>query len=136
MARGQSAYLMKRGAAMMARAYARYQQQLDVCLQIGADAAVIAANRKLGLGRGRARQFMDEYKKAANDIAAMIDADGAEDKELVYSRAKIDEQLRQIVGDENFSPWEERYNEMEGKSDVYRPCKSSCTLHERQRGMY
>ena len=48
----------------------------------------------------------------------MIDADGADDKELVYSRAKIDEQLRQIVGDENFSPWEERYNEMEGKSDV------------------
>lgn len=118
MARGQSAYLMKRDAAMMARAYARYQQQLDVCLQIGADAAVIAANRKLGLGKGRARQFMDEYKKAVNDIAAMIDADGAEDKELVYSRAKIDEQLRQIVGDENFSPWEERYNEMDGKSDV------------------
>lgn len=55
MARGQSAYLMKRDAAMMARAYSRYQQQLDVCLQIGADAAVIAANRKLGLGKGRAR---------------------------------------------------------------------------------
>ena len=29
--------------------------------------------------------------------------------EFVYAKAKIDEQIRAIVGDDLFKPWEERY---------------------------
>lgn len=41
----------------------------------------------------------------------MVVDDQKDDKEFVYSKAKIDEQIKLIVGNENFQPWEERYGE-------------------------
>ena len=34
--------------------------------------------------------------------------DGADDPEIVYTRAKVDQKLEQILGD-RFVPWEARY---------------------------
>lgn len=44
-----------------------------------------------------------------NEMARMVVDDQKDDKEFVYSKAKIDEKILAIVGPENFQPWEERY---------------------------
>lgn len=42
----------------------------------------------------------------------MIVDDSKDDVEFVYTKAKVDEQIKAIVGEENFAPWEERYGEV------------------------
>lgn len=103
--RPENAMLAKRDAAI----YAGYRQQLDVALQMGLDAAIIAANKVLQLGKGRAPEFGKEYMEAINAIAKQIVNDSKDDKDCVYSREKLDQTIKAIVGEENFAPWEERY---------------------------
>lgn len=50
-----------------------------------------------------------DCKWGMNDMARMIVDDQKDDKEFVYAKPKIDEQIKSIVGPENFQPWEERY---------------------------
>ena len=45
----------------------------------------------------------------ARDIARRVVDDQMDDPEFVYAKAKIDEQIRAIVGEDKFSPWEVRY---------------------------
>ena len=82
----KNAFLAKRDAIMLAG----YQRQLDYALQMGLDAATIAANKVLKLGKGRAEEFCREYINTVNDIARMIVADSKDDDELVYSQASGD----------------------------------------------
>ena len=103
--RKQNAFLARRDAAI----YADYQQQLDMALQMGLDAALIAANKVLQLGKGRAAEFGKEYMEAINNIAQQIVKDSKDDKECVYSREKLDQTIKAIVGEDNFAPWDERY---------------------------
>ena len=44
-------------------------------------------------------------------MARRVVDDQMDDPEFVYAKAKIDEQIRAIVGPEKFAPWEERYGE-------------------------
>lgn len=74
--------------------------------QMMADAAVIALNREFGFGADRCERFMNALNKAASDMAEII-IDDTDD--VIYSREKIDELLKSIVGEDKFSPWEERY---------------------------
>ena len=92
-----------------AASYAKYKKQLDMCIQMGLDAATIAANEVLGLGAGRAEKFRKAYADTINQISRMLVADSKDDVSLDYSTAKIDERLRKIVGDENFVDWDGRY---------------------------
>ena len=110
---------MPKHNAMLARieaaAEARYQKRLrasmDMLLQMGQDAAMIAAHDVLQLGPGRAEAFCVAYREAINDMARRVVDDQMDDPEFVYAKAKIDEQIRAIVGPEKFAPWEERYGE-------------------------
>lgn len=88
---------------------ALFHQKMDTLMQMGQDAAMIAAHDVLQLGPGRAKEFCKAYIVAMNDMARMVVDDQKDDKEFVYSKAKIDEQIEAIVGPENFKPWEERY---------------------------
>lgn len=108
----KNAMLARRDAAI----YADYQQQLDIALQMGLDAALIAANKVLQLGKGRAVQSCQEYMEAINNIAQRIVNDAKDDADLVYSREKIDQTIMAIVGEENFAPWAERY----GTNNIFR----------------
>lgn len=42
-------------------------------------------------------------------MSRMVAEDQRDDKEFVYAKAKIDEQIEAIVGLANFQPWEVRY---------------------------
>lgn len=74
--------------------------------QMMADAAVIALNREFGFGADRCARFMDALSEAADDMAKLIIEDT---DDTIYSREKIDQLLLDIVGEDNFTPWEERY---------------------------
>lgn len=105
----QNNMLARRDAAIAARLKAEYDAQLNIALQMGLDAATIAANEVLGMGKGRAKEFLTKYIETYNMFCKMIVDDSKDDPQIDYSTAKIDQRLRQIVGDEVFRPWEERY---------------------------
>lgn len=99
--------------SMLAKIEAKYNalfhRKMDTIMQMGQDAAMIAAHDVLKLGPGRAKDFCVAYIEAMNSMARMVVDDQKDDKEFVYSKAKIDEKILSIVGPENFQPWEERY---------------------------
>lgn len=73
--------------------------------QLITDVSVIALNSAFGFGAERLKKFCDEMGRVYEEYADLWNAD-THDTE--YSRAKLDEKLRQICG-EYFVPWEERY---------------------------
>lgn len=99
--------------SMLAKIEAKYNAlfhaKMDMLMQMGQDAAMIAAHDVLQMGPGRAQDFCVAYIEAMNRMARMVCEDQKDDKEFVYAKAKIDEQIRTIVGEKNFVPWEGRY---------------------------
>lgn len=104
---------MPKQSAMMTRIEAHYNalfhMKMGMLMQMGQDAAMIAAHDVLKLGPGRANDFCAAYIEAMNAMARMVCDDQRDDREFVYAKAKIDEQIKAIVGEANFMPWEERY---------------------------
>lgn len=96
-------------AKFQAKLEAEYRAKLDVALQMGLDAGMIAANEVLGMGPGRAEAYRTAYINAINEMARELSVDGADDPDLDYSREIIDRRIRSIVGEENFKSWDERY---------------------------
>lgn len=71
----------------------------------------MAAHESLGMGPGRAEAFCTAYKEAVDGMARMMWEDQKDDAEYAYTRAKVDEQIRAIVGEDKFQPWEVRYGD-------------------------
>ena len=46
-----------------------------------------------------------------NKMAEMMVSDSEDDPEMAWSKSTIDKRLLQIVGKDNFQPWEKRYKE-------------------------
>ncbi len=65
-------------------------------MQLAEDAAFMAANEVLGLGSGRARAFGEAFVRYSNESADLVVEDS-------------DRRIREIVGDDNFTPFDERY---------------------------
>lgn len=99
--------------SMLKRIEAKYNdlfyRKIDMVMQMGQDAAMIAAHNVLQLGPGRAKDFCVAYIEAINSMARMVVDDKKDDKEFVYAKSKIDEKILSIVGHDTFKPWEERY---------------------------
>ena len=89
---------------------ALYQAKMRMTLQLAQDAAMIAANEVLQMGPGRAKEFALAFTAAVNDIGVMMFEDQQDDKEFVYTKARVDRRLKEICG-ENFEPWEVRYGQ-------------------------
>ena len=88
---------------------ALFHTRVGMILQIGQDAGCFAANEVFKMGAGRAADYCVAYRESVNEMVKLIFEDQNDDKEFVYSKAKIDERLKAIVGEKNFAPWEERY---------------------------
>lgn len=89
---------------------ALYQAKMRMTLQLAQDAAMIAANEVLQMGPGRATDFAIAFRETVNDIGIMMSEDQRDDKEFVYTKARVDRRLKDICG-ANFEPWEVRYGE-------------------------
>lgn len=79
-----------------------------VLAQMYLEVAIIAANEVFSLGPTRVLAYEAAFKRIRKEIASMTVQDGKTDKELWYTKAKLDERLKPIYG-EHFQPWEERY---------------------------
>ena len=86
-----------------------FHAKMDMLLQMGQDAAMIAANETLHMGATRAADFCAAYINAMNEMAHMAAEDQKDDPEFLWTKTKIDERIKGIVGEENFVAWEDRY---------------------------
>lgn len=107
----QNAMLAKMEERMRQRYDAAFEAKINMVMQMGQDAAMIAANDILQMGKGRAEKFCRAYMKAANEIAAIMREDQKNDDDFEYAKAKIDQRIRAIIGDDIFVPWEVRYGQ-------------------------
>lgn len=101
----QSGYLKR----LEAQNKAKQSRQLMFAMQYAEDAAMMAAAEVFGMGEERAKRFGQAYCRYVNEISKLIHTDSKDDKDCEYSRAKIDQKLKEICG-KYFVPWEERYN--------------------------
>lgn len=86
-------------------------EQTKARLSMSYDAAIMAAHEALGMGPGRAAAFREAYDNAMEELAELFvdDCDKHGDKKLVYAKAKRDEAIRKIVGEENFVSFDYSY---------------------------
>ena len=86
-------------------------EQTQARIMLGFDAAIMAAHEVFNMGPGRAAAFSAAYHEAMEELAGMYidDADQNGDHHLDYAKAKRDEAIRKIVGEENFVPFDSAY---------------------------
>ena len=99
-----SAFAIKQG---IRRELAR-QSDIAFAIQQAKDMMLIAVGDAFGFGPDRAKRLSDSFDKAFTDYATLTLDDAKADKDIWYTKAKIDERLKEICG-EHFVPWEERY---------------------------
>ena len=73
------------------------------------DAATLAANEVFGAGELRQSDFYVSINKWLVEISEMILDDSKSDQEIVYSKQKLDEALKPLMG-RNFQPYDQRYS--------------------------
>lgn len=103
---------MKNNAFLSAvdrRANQIIQETRHIHSQMCLDAAIIACNDVFNMGPTRCMEFVEAFNSALKTIATMTVEDGKNDKELWFTKRKLDERLEKICG-EHFEPWEKRYN--------------------------
>lgn len=101
-------------AIELEKAKARYLRQLDIALQQSSDAALMAADDVFDVNAYSAEKFHVAHVQYVNQMASLMLEDYEDDKEMAHTKADIDRRLLQIVGEDNFVPFEERYR---GKRD-------------------
>lgn len=87
----------------------KYRRKMDLTLQLAQDAAFLAASDTFQMGKGRAEKFGARFRDYVNQISLMVVEDSKDDPDYWHTKQSVDERMKQIVGAENFCPWEERY---------------------------
>ncbi len=103
-----SGWMLKTEAKYAAKYRNKFDKKITMAFQMGLDAAMIAANVVMHMGKGRAGDFAASYNEVISEMAGMILFDAKDDQDIEYTKAKIDARLKSICG-ENFQPWDERY---------------------------
>ena len=106
----QNAMLAKLEAQIETKYAIMFERKMETLAQMFMDAGMLAAHDVFNLGPGRAARFMQAVKDNYHEMSRMALQDAADgDKDIWYTKAKLDEQLLAIVGEENFQPFEVRY---------------------------
>ena len=96
--------------AALALAKADYSRQVDMAMQISADAALMAIDDVFDVNPYSAVKFHLAHIDYVNEIAKLTVEDAKSDPDIVYTKEDVDRRLLQIVGDENFEDWNSRYS--------------------------
>lgn len=98
-------------ANRMARAIVA--EQTRARLQMGFDAALIAAHEVFQLGPGRAEAYQKAYNEAMEQLAELYISDCEEnnDAKLDYAKGTRDALIRSIVGEKCFVPFDIAYGQ-------------------------
>jgi len=95
-------------ARMQAQKAADISFHRKFTMQWCADAAILAANEVFQRKGKKVVEFHNAFVRYSHEIAKMTLDDAKYDKTIEYTKAKLDERLKEILG-EDFQPWEERY---------------------------
>jgi hypothetical protein len=98
-------------AVELEKAKARYLRQLDIALQQSSDAAMMAIDDVFDVNAYSAEKFHVAHVQYVNKMASLLLEDYESDPSMEYTKTDIDRRLKQIVGEDNFVPWDERYGE-------------------------
>lgn len=103
---------MARKNNFLARLEAKHEAELAVvrrfAVQQSKDMLLIAAHRAFGFGPDRAKVLGDAFDAVLEEYANLTVSDAKDDKEIWYTKAKVDAALKDACG-EYFEPWEVRY---------------------------
>ena len=99
---------------LLAEAHSNYIVQLKMGMQQDSDAALMAIDDVFDVNAYSAEKFYLAHVKYVNDMSSLFIEDSKSDPECVFSKTDIDRRLLQIVGEENFAPWDERYGGKDG----------------------
>lgn len=99
--------------ALLLQAKADYLRMLDMALQQSSDAALMAADDTFDVNAYSAKKFHDAHIMYMNKISHMAVVEDKDDPEMEWTRDTVDRRVLQIVGEENFIPWDERYKARE-----------------------
>ena len=94
---------------LLAQAQADYEFKLGLCLQQASDAALMAVDDVFDVNAYSAEKFHVAMVGYVNNMSKLVIEDSEADPELIYTKFDLDRRIRQIVGDDNFAPWDERY---------------------------
>ena len=89
-------------AAQKAKMEEEFLGRLHCHEEIDVIATLIAANNRLDVGPGRAGGFLEERSKALVEVADLINSDGEADKDLIYAKKILADNVKRIVGRETW----------------------------------
>jgi hypothetical protein len=92
----------------LAIAEANFSRQVDMAMQISADGAMMAIDDVFDVNEYSAEKFHLAHIDHVNAICRLTVEDSKDDPDIVYAKADVDRRLLQIVGKDNFVPWDER----------------------------
>lgn len=95
-------------ARMLAEAHANYQKMLRMGMQLGHDAAIFAIDDVFDVNEYSAKKFHEAHIFYTNKMAHMVVVEDKDDPDMEWTRDTVDRKLIQIVGRDNFVPWDER----------------------------
>ena len=89
-------------AAQKAKMEEEFLGRLHCHEEIDVIATLLAANESLEVGPGRAGGFLEARAKALVEVADLINADGEADKDLIYAKKVLADNVKRIVGRETW----------------------------------
>ena len=84
------------------------RRKLMMGMQMADDAALMAADDVFNVTENTAAKFHERHVYYVNKMSHMAVVEDADDPNMEWTKDTIDRRLRQIVGKDNFVPWDER----------------------------
>ena len=93
---------------LLAEAHESFQTRLKMGMQMADDAALMAADDVWDVNEYSAAKFHERHVYYVNKMSHMAVVEDKDDPHMEWTKDTIDRRLRQIVGKDNFVPWDER----------------------------
>ena len=87
---------------------ANYQRMLKMGMQQGDDAAIMAIDDVFDVNEYSAAKFHERHIFYVNKMSHMAVVEDREDPNMEWTKDTIDRRLLQVVGKDNFVPWDDR----------------------------
>ena len=95
-------------ARQIAEMHHDYEQMAKISRQMSEDAAIFAIDDVFDVNEYSANRFRGQHRYYLGEIARMAIDDDKDDPDMEWTKATVDRKLLQIVGKDNFVPWDDR----------------------------
>ena len=87
-----------------------FLKKLRMGMQQSCDGAVMAAEDVFDCTQEQAVEFIAQHMENVNKMSHMAVVEDKDDPDMWWTKDTIDRRIRKIVGEENFQPWDQRYD--------------------------